>query len=135
MARSFTEPPVPIAIAAGSTQGDPILCVGGGRYFSAAGAACGTDAGSEPRVHAAAAAGECAHGPEAVAASTDLRVSTFFHMSFTVDTKMSEQAAAYWTKLFEESVAQYVVGNCEEGLLVRTYHDTTLFLQLAFRFS
>ena len=132
VARSFFvgRPPVPMTIATGSTQGCPILCCGGGN-FSATGAAFR----KQPRAHAAAAAGESVLGPTAEEASTDSRHSTFFHMSFTVTIKMLGQDAAEWTKGVEESLATYVSKNCVEGIVVQSYHDTTLQLEAAFLFS
>ena len=84
-ARAFVveNPPCPISFAAGSTQGDPILSLGGGN-FSAAGAACSsTDACLKPRAHAAAAAGESVVGPTTEDASTDSRQFTFFHVFYS----------------------------------------------------
>ena len=118
----FIESPAPIATAAGSTHGTPILCGDGGHFSAVAGV---TE--SKPRAHAAAATGECE--------ASEKNSSTFFHMSLTVTATRPEQAAADWTKRVEDSVASYVATNCEEGILVRAYHDSTLRLHVALRFT
>ena len=74
--------------------------------------------GPGPRANATAAAGESVLGPTTEEASTDLRQSTFFHMSFTVTAKMLRQDAAEWTKGVAESLATYVFKNCVEGIVV-----------------
>ncbi len=74
--------PGPITFAACSRQGVPFLYYGGGN-FSAAGAACSTDASPKPHAHAAAAAGESLLGPTTEEASTDSRKSTFFHVFYS----------------------------------------------------
>jgi hypothetical protein len=76
----------------GRRQGDPTYCAGG-CHFSAAGAACRTNAVSKP--HAAAAAGKCAQGHKEGAAST------FFHLSFSVKAMTPEVADADRTKRVE----------------------------------
>ena len=125
----FTGQHISIA-AAGSTQGGPILS-GGDGHFSAAGPDCRTDAGSKPSANAATAAGECA---VTGAAPTDSLESAFFHMSFTVTAKKPDQAAADWTNRVVDSVSKYVDVNCEEGILVRSYHATTLRIEAVFNF-
>ncbi len=74
-------------------------------------------------------------GPTTEEASTDSRQSTFFHMSFTVTAKTLGQDAAEWTKGVADSLEKYISKNCVEGIVVRSYHDTTLQLEAAFLFS
>lgn len=109
VARSFFvgKPPVPITIATGS----------------------------QPRAHATKAAGECAQGPTTEEASTNSRESQFFRMSFTVTDKIPDRYTAEWTKGVAESLATYVFKNCEEGIVVRSNHDTSLQLEAAFKFG
>ncbi len=71
-------------------------------------------------------------------ASTDKRQSTFFPMSFIVTAKTLRQDAAEWTKGVADSLEKYVSKNCVEGIVARSYHDTTLQLEgieAAFLFS
>lgn len=114
VARSFFvgKPPVPITIATGSTQG-----------------------WNQPRAHATKAAGECAQGPTTEEASTNSRESQFFRMSFTVTDKIPDRYTAEWTKGVAESLATYVFKNCEEGIVVRSNHDTSLQLEAAVKFG
>jgi hypothetical protein len=94
-------------------------------HFSAAGAACRTNAVSKP--HAAAAAGKCDQGHKEGAAST------FFHLSFSVKAMAPKVADADRTKRVEDSIAKYITTNCMEGILVRAHQGTTLRIEVAIR--
>ncbi len=54
---------------------------------------------------------------------------------FTVKAKKLDEDAAEWTKGVEDSVPTYVGRNCVEGIIVRSYHDTTFQIRAVFLFS
>ena len=96
-------------------------------------AACSTQGEPEAKLHTHMADAAAEHAPGSVAVA-DQRASKYFHLSFTVKHRKSEQISADLTMRIEESVAAYARAHCHESILVRANHDTTLRLELALLF-
>jgi hypothetical protein len=73
--------------------------------------------------------------PAPIEKASEDKMSTFFHLVFSVEPKTRGKEAEDWKERAKESVVSYVRNKCEEGVLVQAVHDDVLRLEIAFRFS